>query len=88
MRPIDCRLFPLDVRFISGRYFWAYFRYHKCFEKPTLDFDRLLAFRTQALQFLAPELKDYATLSVPGMEKMCYFVFAPVGCEDGGAKLY
>jgi hypothetical protein len=74
-RPVDCRLFPLDIRWINDRYYWALFRYPKCHASIMDDLNRLLDFREQALSYLHDELMDYATLPVPGMEKVGYTIF-------------
>lgn len=73
-RPVDCRLFPLDIRWIDNRYYWALFRYPKCHRSISDDLKYLLDFRTQALFYLADELMDYATFPVPGMEKIGYTI--------------
>jgi len=70
-RPMDCRLFPLDIRMREGNYCWALFKYKRCRIKKH-DIISLLEFRDKALLILGDELRDYATYPVPGMEKIGY----------------
>ena len=73
-RPVDCRLFPLDIRWIDNHYYWALFRYPKCHGSISHDLKDLFEFREQALAHLSSELMDYATFPVPGMEKIGYTI--------------
>ncbi|MFH1769219.1 MAG: YkgJ family cysteine cluster protein [Parcubacteria group bacterium] len=81
-RPVDCRLFPLDIRLIDNRYYWALFRYPKCHGSISDDLKYLLDFRTQALFYLADELMDYATFPVPGMEKIGYTILEELSAME------
>lgn len=82
-RPVDCRLFPLDIRKIDNKYYWALFRYPKCHRKITEDLKNLLDFRVHALSYLADEIMDYATYPVPGMEKIGYDILEELQVVEG-----
>lgn len=69
-RPMDCRLFPLDIEFFNETYYWALFKYG-CDISQT-DLDHLLNYKDIALKILGDELHDYATYPVPGMSKIGY----------------
>lgn len=70
-RPMDCRLFPLDIEKRKGQYFWALYKFNRCniYEE---DLAILLEYRKEALQILGDKLADYATYPVPGMRKVGY----------------
>jgi Fe-S-cluster containining protein len=71
-RPIDCRLFPLDIRFVQGRYLWALFKYSRCGSGIEQDLSQLMQYRTEALEILRMDIHDYSTFPVPGMERIGY----------------
>ena len=70
-RPMDCRLFPLDIEIVNNEYYWALFKYKKCGIEDK-DLKTLLDYRKVALQILDNSLHDYATYPVPGMRKIGY----------------
>lgn len=71
LRPIDCRLFPLDIKMINNNLYWAFFMYDKCVIEIE-ELNQLIEFGKQSLPFFGDELIDYATFPVPGMEKIGY----------------
>lgn len=80
-RPMDCRLFPLDIEFLNGRYYWALFRYNYC-NLSQDDLNHLLEYKDFALQILGNELHDYATNPVPGMNKVGYQLLMEVKVQE------
>lgn len=71
-RPVDCRLFPLDIRFVQNRYHWALFKYSRCGNDVEKDLSQLIQYSTDALEILRKDIHDYATFPVPGMERVGY----------------
>ncbi len=82
-RPMDCRLFPLDIEFANGKYYWALYRYGGCRLREG-DLGSLLSYSTVALQILGDELHDYATIPVPGMNTVGYEIQAEVVFNANG----
>jgi len=78
-RPMDCRLFPLDIRFIDNSYYWALFKYKHCNLSPR-DIDILLKYKDVALTMLGNELHDYSTYPIPGMTKIGYQLIMNLTC--------
>ena len=76
-RPMDCRLFPLDIELIEKKYFWALFNCKSCDLSPN-DLQSLLSYKNEALEILGDELHDYATIPVPGMNKIGYKIFKEI----------
>lgn len=76
-RPMDCRLFPLDIEFRDGKYYWSLFRYVYC-NLSKDDWNHLMEYKDIALQILGSELHDYATNPVPGMVKVGYQILTEV----------
>ncbi len=70
-RPMDCRLFPLDLEVEGKKYFLARYKYKKC-NISKRDLYSLLEYSDEALQILGDELCNYATYPVPGMQKIGY----------------
>ena len=70
-RPMDCRLFPLDIEVKDFNYYWALFKYDKC-RTTGVDLKSLLKYKEKALIILDEELHEYATYPVPGMKKIGY----------------
>lgn len=77
-RPMDCRLFPLDIEIENGIYYWTLYKYKQC-NMPKEDLVSLLAYREEALQILDNEMHDYASYPVPGMQKIGYKILMKVG---------
>ena len=75
-RPLDCRLFPLDVEAVGGQFYWVRHNYEHC-DLSRADRKRLLRYGREALPYLEADLNDYGTVSVPGMETD-YTVMGPV----------
>ncbi|MBI3581806.1 MAG: YkgJ family cysteine cluster protein [Nitrospinae bacterium] len=75
-RPVDCRLFPLDLKKIDGRFQWVIYGYHHC---DLSERDRRLLMGQ--IKSLAPAIggqtEDYATVPTRGMEKMGFKVVFP-----------
>ena len=69
VRPVDCRLFPLDIQKVDGKYYWIMYNYKHC-KLDDEDQSQLLAYRSKALSLLGNEIKDYATFPIPGMAKL------------------
>jgi len=76
-RPMDCRLFPLDIEIINGRYYWALFNNKKC-NLSQKDLLSLLEYRPEALKILGDELYEYASMPVPGMNKIGYQIIMEI----------
>lgn len=77
LRPIDCRLFPLDVKQVASEMKWVIYDYRHC-ELTKRDIGLLMEQRAPALELLGGELLDYATVPTPGMMEIQYKVIAPV----------
>lgn len=69
IRPVDCRLFPLDIKKINSHYFWILYSYEHC-NLTDEDIPCLLNFRDRAVSILGGELIEYATVPLPGMAKL------------------
>ena len=69
VRPIDCRIFPLDIKKVDTKFFWVLYDYAHC-HLTQEDELHLLDLRPQALSVLGKDIVDYATFPVPGMEQM------------------
>ncbi len=72
-RPIDCRLFPLDLKMVEGELTWVIYNYHHC-ELTERDMAILAKQMGTALTALGSEAEDYATVPVPGMQNLPYKV--------------
>jgi len=70
-RPLDCRLFPLDLRFRSDEYLLLLYDFPGCKNsiEATAINDGIDYFEALA-QLFGSELQDYATAEVPGMDQM------------------
>jgi Fe-S-cluster containining protein len=75
VRPLDCRLFPLDIAQIDGIYYWILWQYCLITDN---DLTELLAFGQQVLPLIADSLRDYATVPISGMTKTSYRVIRPL----------
>ena len=76
-RPVDCRLFPMDIRKLEGDIKWVIYNYQHC-ELTESDINLLKEQMPPAIKILGQELEDYATVPTPGMMEMQYKVIAPV----------
>ncbi len=76
-RPVDCRLFPLDMKQIGGELKWVIYNYQHC-ELSERDTGLLVEQIAPALDILAGELLDYATVPLPAMTEIKYKVLMPV----------
>jgi len=65
VRPIDCRLYPLDVLFKDGKYFWILWQY--CEVTPE-DLQALLAYGEAILSSIGEHLHDFATVPLDTMD--------------------
>jgi Fe-S-cluster containining protein len=75
-RPVDCRLFPLDLKKIDGRFQWVIYSYQYC-DLSERD-RRLLMGQIESLApALGGQMEDYATVPTHGMEKMGFRVLTP-----------
>lgn len=77
IRPVDCCLFPLDVRKMRGGYYWIIYT-PDCCKLTTQDYIHLLAYRDQAFYILRDEIHDYATIDTPKLSEMRYKVIDKV----------
>jgi Fe-S-cluster containining protein len=68
-RPIDCRLFPLDIKLIDNKYYWSVFNYNECGAKDE-DILHHVENAETILNSIISEIKDYATYPVPGMDEI------------------
>lgn len=85
-RPIDCRLFPLDIEFDDGVFYWALHNHDSCRLKSN-DVRSLIRYGECAIQQLTGVILDYATVPVPGMNAVGYTRLRPVrSCKDNGCK--
>jgi Fe-S-cluster containining protein len=80
VRPLDCRLYPLDIVRLNGTYFWILWEYCTITEA---DLSALLSFGRQILPLSADDLADYATVPLNSMSKTPYRIIAPLSL--GGA---
>lgn len=76
-RPIDCRLFPLDVKKLGGVLTWVIYEYEHCVLSDR-DKDLLMKQVSPAMRVLEGELEDYATVPLSGMANIGYAVLGPV----------
>jgi len=76
-RPMDCRLFPLDIVLKDGRFFWALFNNATC-HLTADDVKSLLRYKDEALEILGEDLRDYATMPVPGMNEIGYTILMEI----------
>ncbi len=72
-RPVDCRLFPLDMKKVEGELAWVIYHYNHC-ELSERDMAILARQMGPALAALGHEVEDYATVPVPGMLNLPYKV--------------
>ena len=77
VRPVDCRLFPLDIEKTEEGYHWIQYNYKYC-HLTGRDKRWLSKYKDIAIRIFGEEIQDYATISVPGMERMGYEVLCPV----------
>lgn len=77
-RPIDCRLYPLDILFKDGNYYWILRQYCEITEE---DLRALVAYGQALLPSIKDHLHDYATVPLEAMDKAPYLVVAPVEFE-------
>lgn len=71
IRPIDCKLFPLDIEKFGDKYYWIQYKYKYC-NLSEGDKQWLFNFKDTVVQIFGKELLDYATIRVPGMDKIGY----------------
>ena len=80
VRPLDCRLFPLDVIKEENDYYWIiYTRF--CFSNK-INIPDLLEFANGVLPQLAPYLDDYATIDLPGMDEEEYTILGKIDIDS------
>jgi Fe-S-cluster containining protein len=75
-RPIDCRLFPLDIKEINGRFHWVLYDYEHC-RLTASDLISLLAYAREVLPILLPVLRQYVEYA-PQMDKIGFTVLEPI----------
>ena len=80
VRPLDCRLFPLDVTKIENDYYWIIYTKF-CFSNK-INIPDLLEFANGVLPQLAPYLDDYATIDLPGMDKEEYTILDKIDIDS------
>lgn len=76
-RPVDCRLFPLDLKMINGSIQWVIYNYHNC-DLSERDHRLLMGQISGAKDMLGDETLDYATVPTPGMAEMGFSVVSPL----------
>lgn len=76
-RPVDCRLFPLDVKKLEGELRWVIYNYEHC-SLSERDQKVLLGQISAAKAALGAEILDYATVPTPGMAEMRYSMLSSV----------
>lgn len=77
VRPTDCILFPLDIEKVGEGYYWIQYKYKYC-HLTEGDKRWLSSYKETAIQIFGEEIDDYATIPVPGMDKVGYEVLEPV----------
>ena len=80
VRPLDCRLFPLDVIKEENDYYWIIYTSF-CFSNK-INIPDLLEFANGVLPQLAPYLDDYATIDLPGMDKEEYIILGKIDIDS------
>lgn len=70
VRPIDCRLFPFDIKKKGNSYYWVLYQYRNCMpvEHIQSNFEKI----EPLLSLLLPDIENYATLE--SMESIPYFL--------------
>lgn len=71
VRPIDCKLFPLDIEKVGDKYYWIQYKYKYC-DLTEGDKQWLFNFKDTVVKIFGEEILDYATIRVPGMDKIGY----------------
>lgn len=70
-RPIDCRLFPLDIVKRNEKLYWAIYNYQLCEAK-----EEIYSKKLDSTEIILPEIEgqlvDYATYPLPAMVKIGY----------------
>lgn len=74
-RPIDCRLYPLDILFKDGSYYWILRQYCEITHE---DLNALIEYGQALLPSIKDHLHDYATVPLEAMDKAPYLLVAPV----------
>jgi Fe-S-cluster containining protein len=74
-RPIDCRLYPLDILFKEGRYYWILWQY--C-EITNEDLEALVAYGQALIPSIKDHLHDYATVPLEAMDQAPFLIITPV----------
>lgn len=77
-RPIDCRLYPLDILFKDGNYYWILRQYCDITDE---DLKALVAYGQALLPLIKDHLHDYATVPLEAMDRAPYLLVAPVMFE-------
>ena len=88
IRPMDCCLFPLDIRKMRNDYYWIIYTPEYC-KLTSRDYARLLAYRDRAFSILRDEIHDYATIDMRKLSEMPYNVIGKVAflSEEGHGDL-
>lgn len=77
IRPIDCGLFPLDIRKVGKHYYWILYRYKYC-DLSYRDKGILLNFKNEVLPFLLECIPDYATVGPREMSDLQYELLSQI----------
>lgn len=85
-RPVDCRLFPMDIRKLDGENKWVLYHFQHC-ELSESDLSLLKSQMPPALTILGNEVDDYASVPVPGMINLRYMIISSLQKDavTGGA---
>jgi Fe-S-cluster containining protein len=82
-RPIDCRLYPLDVLFQDGKYYWILWQY--C-EITAEDLQSLLKYGESILPSIGEHLHDFATIPLETMDNNPFQVVKEIQFEGTNKK--
>lgn len=83
-RPIDCRLFPLDIKIQNNTLVWVIYHYDNC-NLTERDVALLISQGSQAILSFGLDMEDYATLPLPKMSGIAYTVLGPVALNKAEA---
>ncbi|MCA1568651.1 MAG: YkgJ family cysteine cluster protein [Acidobacteria bacterium] len=82
-RPLDCRLYPLDVMLIQGGYYWILWEHCSITQD---DIQALLAYGESILPLIREHLHDYATVPMEMMDKSPFQIIAPIQFPENYAE--
>jgi hypothetical protein len=74
-RPIDCRLYPLDILFKDGSYYWILWQYCEITQN---DLEALLVYGEAMLPLITEHVHDYATVPLETMDNNPYQIIRQI----------